>query len=86
MGLLGVPRQLADKAKDAVSGFGSGGGGGGAVSPLAACYLSSCNVCAQHLQPLDSLVMRCRFYASIGVTLLLLRYNFKTVSANHGCG
>ncbi len=33
MGLLGVPRQLADKAKDAVSGFGSGGGGGGAVGP-----------------------------------------------------
>ncbi len=32
-GVAGVPRQLADKAKDAVSGFGSGGGGGGAVSP-----------------------------------------------------
>jgi len=46
MGLVGVPRQLADKAKDAVSGFGSGGGDGGAVSPLAACYLSSYDVCA----------------------------------------
>ena len=39
MGLVGAPRQLADKAKDAVSGFGSGGGGGGGAVSSSGCVL-----------------------------------------------